>query len=38
MKKEAKIWVIRKNIGVDVKSGLKKEEPENEIKENNQFY
>jgi len=35
MKKEAEIWVTRKNIEVDVKLAQKKEELEKEIKENN---
>ena len=35
MKKEAEIWVTRKNIEEDVKLAQKKEEPEKEIKENN---
>ena len=34
MKKEAEIWVTRKNIEVDVKLA-QKEELEKEIKENN---
>jgi|TARA_B100002051_G_C16500074_1_gene517394 triacylglycerol esterase/lipase EstA (alpha/beta hydrolase family) len=36
IKKEAKIWDILKNIGVDEKSDLKREEQEKEIRENNQ--
>ena len=35
MKKEAEIWVTRKNTEVDVKLAQKKEELEKEIKENN---
>ena len=35
MKKEAEIWVTRKNIEVDVKLAQKKEELEKEIRKNN---
>tara|TARA_B100001063_G_scaffold241465_1_gene268393 strand:+ start:1545 stop:1703 length:159 start_codon:yes stop_codon:yes gene_type:complete len=38
IKKEAKIWVIPKSIGVVEKSALKREELEKEIKKNNQIY
>ena len=35
IKKEAKIWVIQKNTGVEEKLAQKKEEREKETKENN---
>ena len=37
IQKEAKIWVIPKNIGGVGKLALKKEELEKETKENNQY-
>tara|TARA_B100000003_G_C10787790_1_gene313591 strand:+ start:327 stop:473 length:147 start_codon:yes stop_codon:yes gene_type:complete len=35
--KEAKLWDILKNIVVEEKLAQKKEEPEKEIKRNNQY-